>query len=441
MLSSVENNMDILTQLKKQAEQVEVLNLQNEKTTVEYEANQLKTCTVAETKGTAVRVIRKGQLGFSASTDENAVDKLAANALESAAYGDKAPFSFPDPKPGPKVQTFDKTVANLPISRLVEIGKEILDLVLPVDANVRCNISLERSIVSASIRNQTGLDVSFQTSPFSLGIEIDRIEGDDVLIVYDQFGTTVWEKNYLEFAMLLVEKLKKARTITSIKPGKMPVIFAPSGTLALGLPLSEGLNGKEVYKGTSPMKGKIGEKLFDEKITVIDDGTINGKFASASYDDEGVPHQRNVLIEKGVLQGFVYDLKTAAQSGVESTGNASRGLFAPPSPSLTNLIIQPGETPLREMIASIKEGIIVEDVLGIGQGNTISGAFSNPLALAFKVEKGEIVGRVKDLSIAGNIYDLLKNVEAVSKEAQWVYSTFQAPYVLIPEMNVAGKSQ
>jgi PmbA protein len=431
--------MDILTQLKKQAEQVEVLNLQNEKTTVEYEANQLKTCTVAETKGTAVRVIRKGKLGFAASTDDTVMDKLAANALESAAYGDEAPFSFADPKPGPAVRTFDQAVADLPIARLVEIGKEILDLILPVEPNVRCNIGLERSIVSASIRNQKGLDVSYQTSPLSLGIEIDRIEGDDVLILFDQLGTTIWDKDYLDFARLLVEKLKMARKITTTKPGKMPVLFAPTGTLALGIPLSQGLNGKEVYRGTSPMKGKIGEKLFNEKITIVDDGTIDGKFASASYDDEGVPRRRNVLVENGVLKSFVYDLKTAAQSGVESTGNASRGLFAPPSPSLTNFIIQPGQTPLKDILAGIDEGIIVENVLGLGQGNIISGAFSNPLALAFKVEKGEIVGRVKDLSIAGNVYDLLKNVGAVSQEAQWVYSTFYAPYVLIPEMNVAGK--
>ncbi len=432
--------MDILTQLKKQAEQVEILNLQNEKTTIEYEANQLKNCAVAETKGTAVRVIRNGRLGFAASSDDTAMEKLAANALESAAYGDKAPFSFPEPEPAPIVRTFDKAVAELPIARLVEIGQEMLDLILPADPSARCNIILERSLISANIRNQKGLDVAFKTSPLSLGLEIDRVEGDDVLILYDQLGTTVWEKDYLAFARRLVEKLKMARIITSIKPGKMPVLFAPSGALALGLPLSEGLNGKAVYKGTSPMAGKIGEKLFDEKITIIDDGTIDGKFASASYDDEGVPHHRNVLVEKGVLKSFFYDLKTAAQSGVKSTGNAARGLFNPPEPSLTNFVIQPGQTPLKEILAGMDEGIIVEDLLGIGQGNTISGAFSNPLALAFKVEKGEIVGRVKDLSIAGNIYDLLMNVTAVSKEAQWVYNTVHAPYILISEMNVAGKS-
>ncbi len=434
--------MDILTHLQSQAEQFELLDLQNEKTTVEYEANQLKTCTVAETKGAAVRVIRKGRLGFSASTDSAALDKLAANALESAAYGDPAPFSFADPRPAPIVRTFDRAVADLPIARLVEIGREILDLILPVEPNARCNVSLERSLASASIRNQKGLDVAFRTSPLSIGVEIDRIEGDDVLILYDQLGTTLWQDDYLDFVRRLVQKLERARRITTLKPGKMPVLFAPTGTLALALPLAQGLNGKEVYKGTSPMRGKVGEKLFDEKITVVDDGTIDGKFASASYDDEGVPRRRNVLIERGVLQGFVYDLKTAAQSGVESTGNASRGgLFYPPEPSFTNLILQPGETPLEEMLAGIDEGLLVEDLLGLGQGNILSGAFSNPLALAFKIEKGEIVGQVKDLSIAGNIYDLLKEVAAVSREAQWVYSTFYAPYVLIEEMTVAGKNQ
>jgi len=432
--------MDILNQLKKQAEQVEVLSLQNEKTTVEYEANQLKNCSVAETKGTAVRVIRKGLLGFAASSDETAMDKLAAHALESATFGDKAQFSFPDTKLAPIVRTFDKVVADLSIGRLAEIGQEILDLVLTVEPEARCNISLERAIVSASIRNQKDLDVTFKTSPLSFGLEIDRIEGDDVLIVFDQFGTTVWEKDYMDFAHRLVEKLIKARTITSIKPGTMPVLFAPSGTLALVLPLSQGLNGKEVYKGTSPLAGKIGEKIFDEKISMVDDGTIDGKFASSSYDDEGVPRRCNSLIEKGVLKSFIYDLKTAAQSGVESTGNASRGLFNPPEPSGTNLVIQPGKTSLKDILAGMDNGIIVEDLLGIGQGNIISGAFSNPLALAFKVEKGEIVGRVKDLSIAGNIYDLLKNVDAVSKETQWVYSTVCAPYILMPEMNVSGKA-
>ncbi len=94
---------------------------------------------------------------------------------------------------------------------------------------------------------------------------------------------------------------------------------------------------------------------------------------------------------------------------------------------------------MKDIVSSVKEGILVEDLLGLGQGNIISGAFSNPLALAFKIENGEIIGRVKDMSIAGNIYDLLTNISAISRETEWVYSTFSAPYILLPELNIAGK--
>ena len=150
-------------------------------------------------------------------------------------------------------------------------------------------------------------------------------------------------------------------------------------------------------------------------------------------------HRRNVLVEQGVLKGFLYDLKTAAQSGVESTGNGSRSLFSPPGPSPTNLIFGAGETPLAEIIAGVDEGLLVENALGLGQGNVISGAFSNSLSLAFKIEKGEIVGRVKDVSIAGNVYDLLQNVAAVSRETEWVYYNFNLPYILLPDVNVVAK--
>jgi len=438
--------MDILRELKTRTEQVEVVDLQDETTAVEYEANRLKTSTVTETKGTAVRVVRNGRLGFAASSDSQAVEKLAANALESASYGDKISLSFPDAQPAPQVATYDQKIVDLSIPQLVEIGRQVLEVLLPVEPEARINVRMKRSIQSLRIRNQSASEIAFQRSPLSISAEIDCVHGDDILILYDQIGTTVWEEDYLLFARSLAEKLRRAKTITTIRSGNMPVLFSPSGSLALLLPLNEGLNGKNVYKGISPVASKIGEKLFDPKITLVDDGTLAGKFGSASYDDEGVPHRRSLLVEQGVLRSFYFDLKTAvqmeAQSGQKysSTGNASRGLFYPPEPSPTNLLIQPGETSLAEIIAGIDEGLLVEDLLGLGQGNIISGAFSNPLGLAFKIEKGEIVGRVKDVSIAGNVYDLLKNVAAISRESQWVYTTLCSPYILLPEMNVVSKS-
>ena len=431
--------MDILKRLQNQAEQIEIVNVQSESATVEYEANQLKTSKVEQTQGVAMRVIRKGRLGFSASSDEKAVDKLITNVMESAAYGDQVPIKFPAPGPTPQVITYDQKVAEFPVPRLVEIGQEILDLLLPIEPEARINVSLNRGVQHLSIRNQAGTDVTFQRSPLSIAVELSSVKGDDILILFDETGTTVWEDDYLAFARRLGAKLELARNITSIRSGHMPVIFSPTGSVVVGLPLMVGLDGKNVHTGTSPMIGKVGETLFDSKITVVDDATIDGRFGSAPYDDEGVAHRRNGLVEKGVLKGFYYDLKTAAQSGVESTGNGSRSLFNPPSPSVTNLIFEAGDTPLADMLASIDEGLLVEDVLGLGQGNVISGAFSNPLSLAFKIEKGEIVGRVKDASLAGNIYDVLKNVAAVSREKQWVYNNFNLPYILLADMNVIAK--
>jgi PmbA protein len=431
--------MDILKKLQTQAEQVEVVTLQNETTTVEYEANRLKTSKIEQTQGTAVRVVRKGKLGFAASSDEKSVKKLMANALESAAYGEQIPLNFPAPQPARPVITCDQKIAEFPIPRLVEIGQEILDLLLPIDPEARINISLERGVQQLSIRNHAGSDVVFERSPFRISVELSSIKDDDILILYDVTGTTVWDDDYLAFAQRLGEKLRLAKKLTTFRSGRMPVLFSPTGSLVLGLPLMFGLSGKSVFTGISPMIGKVGETLFDSRITFVDDATLDGRINSAPYDDEGVAHRHNVLVEKGVLKSFYYDLKTAAQTGVESTGNGSRSLFSPPTPSPTNLILEAGNTPLTELIAGIDEGLLVEDVLGLGQGNVISGAFSNPVALGFKIEKGKIVGRVKNVSIAGNIYELLKNITAVSRETQWVYTNFNLPYLLLPDMNVVAK--
>jgi PmbA protein len=432
--------MDIMQMLKAEAEQVEVVEMQNEATTIEFESNKLKTSKVEETRGIAARVVRHGRLGFAASTDMDALEKLSANVLESASYGDKIPLNFPGFQPATRVQTFDATVAELPIARLVEIGREVIEILLAVEPAALINISLNRGVQKMGLRTHAGADIAFDRSPLSISVEVNRVEGDDVLITGDYVGATIWDADYLAFAHRLADQLRLAKTLTTIRPGNMPVVFSPSGALALMLPLAEGLDGKNVYTGTSPIAKKVGETLFDEKLTIVDDATLDGRFGSAPYDDEGVPHRCNRLVERGALQGFYYDLKTAAQSGVESTGNGSRSLFGLPAPSLTNFMVMPGDTALKDLLASIDEGILVEDLLGLGQGNILSGAFSNPLSLAFKIEKGEIVGRVKDISISGNIYELLKNVSALSRETQWVYSTFSAPYILLPELNVVGKN-
>ncbi len=431
--------MDLLDKLMSESEQVEVVEIDSEITMVGFEANRLKSSRVDETRGVAVRVVKEGRLGFSASSDVSAAGKLVANVLESAAYGDPVDLRFPSPHPAPPVETFDRTISELPVSRLVEMGQEMLGIILEAEPTAQVNIELQRGVEHLSLRNSGGAHIAFERSPLSVQLEVIRVRGDDVLVVFDLMGVTVWQDEYRTRARDLADRLRLAEKGATLHSGRMPVLFTPTGALVLALPLMLGLNGKNVYTRNSPMTGKIGEKLFDDKISVVDDATLHGRYASAPFDDEGMAHRPVDLVKDGVLRSFFYDLKTAAQSGEDSTGNGSRGLFNPPAPSPTNLLVQPGEMPVAEMLASVKEGLLVDTALGLGQGNVISGAFSNTLGLAFKIEKGEIVGRVKDLSIAGNIYELLQDVSAVSQETAWIYNNFRLPYFLLPDLNVVAK--
>lgn len=430
----------MLERLMKKAEQAELFEIDSEATKIGFEANKLKSFEVEETRGIAARVVVDGRLGFAASSDLSANDKLIANALESARHGDALPaFRFPSPHPGPQVQVYDPTQAALPTERLLEMGREMIAIVLEADAEAHVNIELERRVRRTSVSNSAGVEVTVQKAPLSIVMIVERVHGDDVMLLFRYFSTAAWNEDYCAFAREIADKLRLAQRTTTLSSGRMPVLFSPNGAAALALPLMQGLDGKNAYRAISPMAGKVGEQLFDEKLTVADDPTLDGRPGSSSHDDEGLPRQRRPLVERGVLRGFLYDLKTATQAGAEPTGSGSRSLFSPPSPAFSNMVVEPGETPVAEIIAGIEEGLLVEDPLGLGQGNIISGAFSNNLSLAFKIEGGEIVGRVKDVSIAGNIYQDLRCVEALSRESEWVYGGASLPYILLPELNVVTK--
>jgi PmbA protein len=429
----------MLDRLMQQAEQAEVFEIESEATNIGFEANRLKSFEVEETRGVAARVVVNGRLGFAASSDMDATDKLIANVLESARHGDAIPFHFPAPRPGPPVQVYDPELAALPTERLIAMGREIITTVLAAEPDAHVNVDLERRVRRTTVRNSAGTQVTVETAPLSISAMVERVRGDDVVTLFEYFNTAIKDEGYQAFAQRMADKLLLAKQAATLASGRMPVLFSPSGAPVLGLPLMLGLNGKNVYRGISPMADRQGEQLFDAKLTVVDDPTLDGRPGSSSHDDEGVPRQRRVLIDQGVLRGFVYDLKTAAQSGADPTGHGERGLFSPPAPSFSNLILAGGDTSLADMVSGIEEGLLVESPLGLGQGNVISGAFSNNLSLAFKIAGGEIVGRVKDVSIGGNIYEDLRHIEAVSQEAEWVYGGLRLPHVLLAELNVVTR--
>ena len=429
----------MLERLMKVGEQAELFEIQSESTEIRFDANKLKSFEVQETQGLAARAVVDGQLGFAASSDVTATDQLIANVLASARLGDEVPLQFPGPQPGPEVEVYDGDLAALSTSRLIEMGEEIIETVLEADEAATVMVNLTRRVRESTLRNSAGAEVVVRKAPLSILVGVERVRGDDVVIIYEYYSTAVLDEHYRAFSHRIADKLRLTRQSASLASGQMPVLFSPTGAPMLGLPLVQGLNGKNGYRGISPMVRREGERIFDEKLSVLDDPTLDGRPGSSSHDDEGVPRQRNTLIDQGRLTGFVYDLQTAALAGTKPTGNGERSLFSPPAPSFSNMVVTAGETPVDEIIAGIDHGLLVETPLGLGQGNVISGAFSNNLSLAFRIEGGEISGRVKDVSVAGNIYYDLKDIAAVSVESEWVYGGVRLPYILLDRLNVVTR--
>jgi len=150
--------------------------------------------------------------------------------------------------------------------------------------------------------------------------------------------------------------------------------------------------------------------------------------------------QKLPLIEKGILKNYYYDLQNAAEAGVKPSGNGLRYSFhTSPSPGISNLIVSEGNTSFTDMIKDIKTGIIVDQVLGLGQGNILSGAFSNNVQLGYKIVNGKIVGRIKNVMIAGNALEVLKDIIAIGNKAEWISGRYYFPPIYIKSISVSTK--
>jgi len=262
-----------------------------------------------------------------------------------------------------------------------------------------------------------------------------------MLDIYESRASTRHDLDYDELVTSVVEKVRLAEREARVPTRSMPVIFTPKGfsnTLAMSLQMA--FNGKLVWQGASPLRGRLGERVFDPKLTLCDDGQLPFGVASAPFDDEGVPTRRTMLVDRGVVSHFFYDLQTAALAGTESTGNAHRELGSLPGPSPHAWIISPGNTPFAEMLANIKEGLLVDQVMGAWSGNVLGGEFSGNVHLGFKIENGELVGRVKDTMIAGNVFTALAEVASIGDTSYWVGGSLHVPHLCLPALGVASKT-
>lgn len=196
------------------------------------------------------------------------------------------------------------------------------------------------------------------------------------------------------------------------------------------------LNGKRVLEKASPWTDHLGQSIVSAALTLYQDPEA-GPF-SCPFDDEGTPSQPLVFIQKGILQHFYSDRTVARLLGTSTTGNGFRpGLGSYPTPGLFNLLIQPGKGSLSDLINQLDEGLIVDQMLG--GGGSISGDFSINVDLGYRVKNGQVVGRVKDTMVAGNVYTALKQLVALGGDADWNGSCY-TPSLIVDGLSTTGRS-
>ncbi len=430
---------NILAQAKKVAEAAEVFLVSAEETPVQFEANRLKHIQGKQSTSVALRIIKDGRLGYATGTDVNDSQTLVENAVETARFGTKAKFELPPTTPYPPVDIFDPAVESIPVEKMAQLGEELIALITGHTPEIICEAVVEKETIALRIMNSRGGQASYKKSVFGMGVVGNLVRGTDMLFVGEGQSSCHPLTDVGEIARVVLRQLELAKNQASVPSKQLPVIFTPEGVVsALISPLMAAFNGKTVLEGASPIGQKLGEQVFDTKLSLRDDPTIAYRPHSRPCDDEGVPSQRTPLIENGVVSSFLYDLQTAALAKTKSTGSADRGGGLPlPSPS--TLVIAPGKATFDEMVGDIKEGLVIEQLMGAEQGNILGGDFSGNVLLGYKVESGKIVGRVKNTMVSGNVYQLLKEISAIGSQPKWVGGVLSTPPLYCPRLSVASK--
>lgn len=215
---------------------------------------------------------------------------------------------------------------------------------------------------------------------------------------------------------------------------RCPVVFDPRVARSFISHLLGAIAGPAIARGTSFLKDRLGERIFPEAITIIDDPHRRRGLRSKPFDGEGIANRRRAIIDKGVLTTWLLDLRSSRQLGLKTTGHAARGTASPPSPSATNVWIEPGALSPKELIADIESGFYVTEMMGMGV-NGVTGDYSRG-ASGFWIEKGEIVFPVSEMTVAGNLKDMFSRL-VVADDLEFKAGA-DSPTLRIDDLTVAG---
>ena len=404
---------------------------------VNFENDRLKSAESSQRTEIQLRVIKDGKVGISSTTDVSDVDGVVNRALEAAEFGSPAHYELPAAQALPAVKTFDPAILTLTKPDMIRLGQGMMGMIKSYNPEILAGAAVNLIQTKIEYANTAGAQYAAEHTDFGVAAGGQLVRGTDILFAGDSMRHKQRAVDPEVIAEKAINYFRMAERIAPIESGEYPVIFTPGGLIALLLSLGLGLDGKNVLLGASPLADKLGQPIADPRFTLVDDPLLDYGPLTAAFDNEGIPKARLPLIEEGVLSNFVYDLDTAGRAGAKPTGHGS-------GRSYSNLVIKAGDTPYAEMLKGIRKGLLVHEFLGLGQGNPINGEFSVNLFLGYKIEDGEVVGRVKDVMLAGNALHAIQDIAAISREREWVSGDFAwfsglYPYLQVNKLSVVAK--
>ena len=417
-------------------------------TSVGIERGQITKSSRIIDRGLGIRVTVNRAIGFAYTNvmdRKAAVEDTALRAIGIARTSkpDTDWHGFPEKNSYGQVEnTFDRRIVELRSEDLVDTAAVMLETALKANKKV---LAVEggagAAYQSVAIANSNGIATCDSGTIIECSLATVAKEGTTVTPVCFEFNS---ERNYnidanwvgKEAARLALSALKTKR-IETRNTTLILTQFALQELLQYTL--VNAVKADSVQREQSPFKDEIGNKVTSETVTIHDDGLLKGGLRTAVSDGEGSPRQKTLLVEKGILRNYIYDNYAAKKEGKVSTGNASRaGYLSTPDIEPTNFRIMPGNTAPEQLINEMQDGLIIYYLQGAHSSNPVSGEFSVVATPAWKIEKGEIVHCSRGVMLAGNIFEVLKNVKLVASNERKI-GQLVSPWLLVENVRVIGK--
>jgi PmbA protein len=409
---------------------------------VSYRLGKLEDVERAESADLGLRVFVGQRVAFISSTDfsRDALDTLPRRAVAMAKLAPDDKFAGLAPS--------DRLARDIPALDLEDAAEPSAETLIE-----RARAAEGAALAVAGVTNSEGGSASFSRSAVALatsagffgrytgtshGVGVAVLAGEGTDMQTDHDSHSARHAGNLE-APEKVGRSAGERTVARLNPRKVPsqavpIVYAPRVSNGLLGHFTSAISGSSVARGVSFLKNRMNEKVFSDGITVIDDPHRIRGLRSKPFDGEGVANARRALIEDGVLQTWLLDCASARQLGLQTTGHAARGTGGPPSPSSTNLYMEPGLVSAEDLIADIRNGFYVTELMGMGV-NGVTGDYSRG-ASGFWIENGKIAFPVAEVTIAGNLKDMFAHVTAAN-DLEFRYGT-NAPTLRVEGMTVAG---